>query len=339
MLARSIYTGDQASSVSEAHIDELVVSRIDLASFPRLWSEPLIVQLELLVMVDIEANTSKKFEIVDGCWAVIDNCRLVLKDPTASVCQPFEFTFDKIFNVSIEGKILTTLLEVSFKPSNLIGGISMWYDFASPDVYSFREFFEHVLVRRIKDGHAHVFNGYIKPLQYSLRKLTLLAKSLLNQFRYNGIDHLKICENLKAIYASTINLGLPERKVQLGSTGGANSGISDMDLPKVASEHSEPVKMQSVPSFSQKTLALFQKLRNSTVQSDLSAYTMLVTQVHCSIKGGVTQAEEEYFSVHGCKKWAHLVYQSLSWQKLFEEYKLDNKDADPLTLLESVSSQ
>jgi hypothetical protein len=303
LLARSTFSGQDIASLSEQTIDELIVSRIDLASFPRLWIDDLILRLELLVMVDAEANSSKKFELVDGCWAVIDNCRLVLKNPTSSICQSFEFTFDKIFNVHVEGRIITTLLEVSFKPSMLIGGISMWYDYANPDVYSFREFFDQVMVRKVTEGHAHIFNNYIKPLQNSLKRLTILARSLLNHFKSHGIAHLKVCQNLKEVYVATINLGLAAKKVHSGSTGGTEKHNLEMQLPKVPSEIPHSSKVPSVPSFSQTMLSLFQKLKISTVQGDLSTYAMLVTQIHSSFKDSVTEAEEEYFCAHNCKRF------------------------------------
>ena len=337
MFAQTVISSQTASSFSENRIDELFVSRIDLASFPRLWSERLFAQFDLLVMVDAESESSKKFELVDGCWAVIDTCRLLVNNPTSSICQSFEFTFDKIFNCHLEGKIITTLLEVSFKPSMLIGGISMWYDFAYPDICSFREFFEGVMTKRVKQGHPYVFDNYIKPLQFSLKRLTLLARSVLGHFKWIGMDHLKVCEQLKVVYASTINLGLPERKVQLDSTGGAGKGVLDMDMPKVACENSEPVKVPSVPSFSKSALSLFHKLKTSKIQSDLSNYTMLVTQIHSTLNQPITTAEEEYFALHQCKYYQLTSdYQSLDWDEIFSEYLIENKTSDGVALLEMV---
>lgn len=58
--------------------------RIDLPCYPKLWTEGLVVEIELLLMVEPTAKGAQRFKIVDDCWAIIDSTQLRLNDPLSS---------------------------------------------------------------------------------------------------------------------------------------------------------------------------------------------------------------------------------------------------------------
>ncbi len=66
------------------NINEVCIFRIDLNCFPNLWSEPLYIEISLMIMVDKECRQSKRFEIYENSYAVIEKQTLRLNDPLSS---------------------------------------------------------------------------------------------------------------------------------------------------------------------------------------------------------------------------------------------------------------
>ena len=71
---------------NKAIVNEVCTFRIDLPCYPRLWSEPLFMEVELLIMVDKECRRSKRYEIVDDAYAVIEKQTLRINEPLN--CKP-----------------------------------------------------------------------------------------------------------------------------------------------------------------------------------------------------------------------------------------------------------
>lgn len=107
-------------------------------------------------MSNQNSKASKRYEIVDGAWAITDSAKLKLNDPLSSRLfviilgyhEFFEVNFDNVFYSNLNGTIHSTVLDFGFKPSILIG-YQMWYDFCIPDCHSFKEFIDYLSLSRL----------------------------------------------------------------------------------------------------------------------------------------------------------------------------------------------
>ena len=120
-------------------MNEIIVFRIDLPCYPHLWTDPLFLQIDLLIQINTSSKAAKKYEIAEGGFAVIDSVKLRLNDPLSMYREFFEVNFDSVFCCHLDGMIHTGVLDFGYKPTILIG-YTMWYDFSIPDCNSFGEF-------------------------------------------------------------------------------------------------------------------------------------------------------------------------------------------------------
>lgn len=107
-----------------------------------------------IIYVKQTSTASKKYEIVETNWAVIDHVLLRINDPLNSWISSlgshefFEANFDQVFYSNLNGLIHTSILDFGFKPSILIG-YQMWYDYCIPDCTNFREFITHLSMSKL----------------------------------------------------------------------------------------------------------------------------------------------------------------------------------------------
>lgn len=70
--------------LKDFYFNEMALFRIDLPCFPKLWDDVLYLKVELLLLVDVSSKATKRFEIVDDKYAIIDTSTIRIEEALGS---------------------------------------------------------------------------------------------------------------------------------------------------------------------------------------------------------------------------------------------------------------